>query len=154
MAINETNAMGLLTHGVYVIGTNNGKKKNLMTAAWVSQASSRPNMLVLAVSEKHYTAELIKETGHFSVSVLTEEQKDIAIACGSSSGRDTDKLKGLDIGMTPESDPVINGACAHLSCEVTDTFKASDHVLFVAKVVNSKVFSSNRMIFTRDLTGK
>ena len=45
----------------------------LMTAAWLSQVSGRPPMLMAAVSKSHYTAELLKASSRFSVSVLTKD---------------------------------------------------------------------------------
>ena len=84
---NIRSAMNTMTHGVYVIGTHADGKYNLMTAAWLSQVSGRPPMLMAAVSKSHYTAELLKDSSRFSVSVLTKDQRETALKCGSVSGR-------------------------------------------------------------------
>lgn len=80
-------AMNTLTHGVYVLGVHANDKDNLMTAAWLCQVASSPAMLVVAVSTGHLTADMIKEAGYFTVSVLKDTQKSTAVACGRVSGR-------------------------------------------------------------------
>lgn len=66
--------MNAITQGVYVIGAKNGEKKNLMTAAWLTQISSRPNQILVAVSAGHYTAEMLQNNAHFTISVLAKGQ--------------------------------------------------------------------------------
>lgn len=136
-------AMDYLTQGVYIVGVNDAKARNLMTAAWVSQIAS--DKLMLAVGKTHYTAELIGRSGHFGLSVLTAEQKEIALRCGKSSGRTADKLKGLDLCATEQGDPLIAGAAAHFSCRVEKVISDFDHVLFCAEVVDSRAFSGEPM---------
>lgn len=68
-------AMNTLTHGVYVLGVHANNKDNLMTAAWLCQVASSPAMLVVAVSTGHLTADMMKEAGYFTVSVLRDTQK-------------------------------------------------------------------------------
>ena len=86
------NAMSAITHGVYVLGVHTPEKDNLMTAAWSCQVSSNPPTLVVAVSSKHLTAQLIPQAGGFAVSVLSDEQKETALRNGRVSGRERDKL--------------------------------------------------------------
>ena len=83
--------MNAITQGVYVIGAKNGEKKNLMTAAWLTQISSRPNQILVAVSAGHYTAEMLQNNAHFTISVLAKGQEEVAKACGFVSGRNAEK---------------------------------------------------------------
>lgn len=144
---NIRSAMNAMTHGVYVIGTHADEKYNLMTAAWLSQISGRPPMLMAAVSKNHYTAELLKASSKFSVSVLTKDQRDIALKCGSVSGRKKDKLAEVDVIFTEEELPFIKGAAACIICEVTSVKESADHCLFIAEAVRGQMFSGEALLY-------
>lgn len=139
-------AAGALTHGVYVLGVKSGETVNLMTAAWITQISSSPAILV-AVGTSHYTAQLIREAGHFSVSTLRAGQRDIALHCGSVSGRNTNKLNGLSVTYSKAGDPLIADAAAHMECEVVNIYEDGDHTLFSAKIVDGKTFHDDYMLY-------
>lgn len=130
--------MDALTQGVYLVGTSAGGVRNLMTAAWVTQISS--NALLVAVGRSHYTAELIRQSGHFSLNVLSEAQRETAVFCGSVSGRDSDKLAGLPLTFSSEGDPLLDSAIAQFSCRVIHTAEVLDHVLFCGEIMDSRLF--------------
>lgn len=145
--INE--AMDALTHGVYVLGVHTPQKDNLMTAAWLCQVSGRPPMIAAAVSASHLTAELIKQAGSFTVSVLRPEQKTLAVLNGTVTGRKKDKLAETCTHMGALGHPVVDEAAAILECRVTDTVQASDHVVFIAEVVSGERFSGEPLIYRK-----
>lgn len=124
-----------LTHGVYLVGVDAGGVRNLMTAAWVTQISSRA--LLVAIGKTHYTAELIGRAGHFSLSVLTEAHREIAKRCGTVSGRDKDKLLDIPLRNSADGDPVLETAAAFFSCRVIQSTEVIDHVLFCGEILDS-----------------
>ena len=130
-------AMNTLTHGVYVLGVHANDKDNLMTAAWLCQVASSPAMLVVAVSTGHLTADLIKEAGYFTVSVLKDTQKSTAVACGRVSGRKEDKTKLVETEYTENGIPMIKDAAAQLVCKVVDQKVVTNHTLFIAEAVSA-----------------
>lgn len=132
-----SDAMQAITQGVYVIGVDDGEKKNLMTAAWITQISSLPEIL-LAVGSSHYTAKMIEKCGHFAVSVLSPSQVEIADYCGKHSARLTDKPAKVPHTFTAQGDPIVEGAAAYLDCKVNKVILTDDHVLFCAAVVDAK----------------
>lgn len=142
-------AMNTITHGVYIIGVQSQDTYNLMTCAWLAQVSGTPPMLMAAVSKKHYTAELVKASNKFSVSVLTPGQKELAIQCGTVSGRDKDKLSQTDVEFAYEDLPFVRGAAAYLTCEVNSIYDNTDHYLFVAEVVWGDTFSDETLLYRK-----
>ena len=134
---NVSKAMNTLTHGVYVLGVHANNKDNLMTAAWLCQVASSPAMLVVAVSTGHLTADMMKEAGYFTVSVLRDTQKDTAIACGRVSGRKEDKTKLVETEYTEDGIPMIKDAAAQLVCKVVDQKVVTNHTLFIAEAVSA-----------------
>ena len=134
-----------LTHGVYLVGTNVNCVQNLMTAAWVTQISSKA--LLVAVGRSHYTAELIRQSGHFSLSVLSQEQREIARSCGTVSGRKANKLEGLCVTPSADGDPLLAGAVAHFACRVIHTAEVLDHVLFCAEIADAQLLEGTPLSY-------
>ena len=134
---NISKAMNTLTHWVYVLGVHANDKDNLMTAAWLCQVASSPAMLVVAVSTGHLTADMIKEAGYFTVSVLKDTQKSTAVACGRVSGRKEDKTKLVETEYSEDGIPMIKGAAAQLVCKVVDQKVVTNHTLFIAEAVSA-----------------
>ena len=136
-------AMSTLTHGVYILGVHTPEKDNLMTAAWLCQVSSAPAMLAVAVSSGHLTEDLIRKAEKFTVSVLGENQKSSAMACGSASGRNTDKIALVNVKYTQSGIPVIDGALAQMECRVVDiNTVVGNHTIFIAEVIDTRRGSS------------
>lgn len=56
-------------------------------------------MWVVLVRPSRYTYSLIEETGVFTVNVPTPEMNELVKICGTRSGRDMDKLAGVETSM-------------------------------------------------------
>jgi flavin reductase (DIM6/NTAB) family NADH-FMN oxidoreductase RutF len=133
-----------ISQGVYIITVRTKEKINGMTAAWVSQVSLNPLMLMVSIAPARHTHNLIKESGYFAVNVLTEEQQNLASYFGSQSGRNVDKFKDRNYFDAPKGSPVLDGAMAFFECKVVDTFKAGDHTLFVGEVLTAKLLRNDK----------
>ena len=140
-------AIDKLSLGVYAIGSKAGDKENVMTAAWLMQAAYEPAHLLVSISKGHYTAELIDESGMFSVSVFSDEQFQTAHYCGFISGRDEDKLKEVPHTYGKKGLPLIDGAAAHMECEVTARYELNESVLYVGKIVSQAVQDENPLLY-------
>ena len=141
------NYMNSITQGVYVIGTKKDSTYNLMTAAWLTQISARPNQIAVAISSGHLTAELIKEQKYFSISILESGQKQIAKICGTQSGRTVDKSKLVPYRLNSQGLPVISGSAAQLACKAVQCIDTGDHILVLAEVTGGKVLSDKVLIY-------
>lgn len=131
-----TDLMDRVTQGVYLIGVQKGDSYNFMTAAWVTQVSYNPCRIALCVASSHYTAELIDKAGMFTVSILADDQTDLAKACGYESGRKVDKAARVPFTTGPRKLPAVTGAAAVLDCKVDQRIDLGDHQLFIAEVID------------------
>ena len=102
--------------------SRDGKKRNVMTAAWSTLVEFDPPRLVVVINKDAYTRSLIEESGMFAVCVPTVSIVNQVYAVGSVSGRDTDKFTqfGLVAEKSRELDiPVIEKGCvAWLECRL------------------------------------
>ncbi len=124
-----------LTHGVYVLATRRGRETSGMTAAWVTQVSEKPPCLAISVRGDRYTHDHIMQSATFSLSVLRDDQVDVATHFGETSGEYVDKFLGVPYGLTPSGSPHLLDCLAYLDCRVLDTMRAGDHTVIVGEVI-------------------
>lgn len=125
-----------ITNGLYILGVKDQDTQNLMTAAWLTQVSSEPFLIAAAVANHHYTAQLIKRSHQFTISILTGDQTKQAKACGLVSGRTHNKLADADTD-TFHSIPIIKNSAGWLYLSVEQFHETGDHTLFIGKVMDS-----------------
>ncbi len=144
-------AFTALVHGVYVITTRLGDRLNGMTAAWVSQVSLSPLLLMVAIAPPRYSHDLIKESKVFAVNVLTAGQVDLGKRFGFASGRRVDKFAGLEYLTAATGSPILPEAYAYFDLKLVDTFPAGDHNLFVGEVLEAKILQPEKqpLVFSK-----
>jgi flavin reductase (DIM6/NTAB) family NADH-FMN oxidoreductase RutF len=133
-------ALAELTHGVYVLGARRGREMTAMTAAWVAQVSERPPCVAVSVRDDRYTSGVVLESATFSLSILRDDQVDVATYFAETSGEYHDKLHGVPYGQSPNGSPVLLDCLAYLDCKVLDTARAGDHTVFIGEVTASESY--------------
>lgn len=144
----EKEAMYKLTYGLFVLTTTDGEKQNGCIVNTVSMITDNPKRITVFVNKANYTEELLRKTGVFNVSVLTEKTPfDIFKQFGFASGRDTDKFANIAYPKTENGLYYIpEYANAVLSGKVIDAYDYGTHTLFVAEVTEGKVLSSDKSV--------
>lgn len=144
----EKEAMYKLTYGLFVLTTTDGEKQNGCIVNTVSMITDSPKRITVFVNNANYSAELLKKTGVFNVSVLTESAPfDIFKQFGFSSGRDTDKFAGGRYAMSENGLYYLpEHTNAVLSAKVVDSYDYGSHTLFVAEVTEAKTLSSEKSV--------
>jgi len=133
-----------ISHGVYIITVRTKERTNGMTAAWVSQVSMQPLLLMVSIAPARFTHNLIKESGYFSINVLDEDTMNYGAVFGFKSGRKVDKFQGIPYFDAPNGSPVLKDVLAFLECKVADIISAGDHSLFIGEVVAAKILKEDK----------
>ena len=133
---NVQQVLGKVLNGVCIIGAGYNDKVNGMTAAWVSQVSFDPVLVMAAVGKERHTHKMIEKSGVFSISVLYENQIDLAKHFGFKSGKDIDKFTGVPYETNSTACPVLKDCLAYLDCKVVGSYQAGDHTLFIAEILS------------------
>ena len=128
-----------LSVGVYVIGVADGERRGAFTAAWVTQVSFDPLLLVLSVNPENASYEILRAGGVFTVNVLEHGQLELARLFGTTSSREHDKLAGVPWQAGGNGAPVLDDALAYFECMVENSHPAGDHELVVARVLGGLV---------------
>ena len=69
----EKEAMYKLTYGLFVLTTTDGEKQNGCIVNTVSMITDNPKRITVYVNKANYSESLLRKTGVFNVSVLTEK---------------------------------------------------------------------------------
>lgn len=116
-------------------------RANAMTVSFFSEVAHHPTSLWVSIAQSSYTHKLLEDVGQFSLVVLNQTQKEIALRCGSVSGRDEDKCATLDLYPGPEGYLFLNGALASTACSVRQRVPVGDHTLFIADILQTDMES-------------
>jgi flavin reductase (DIM6/NTAB) family NADH-FMN oxidoreductase RutF len=119
-----------------VTSSANGQRGGLI-ATFVNQASIVPEMprVVLGIARQHYTASLIEESDAFALHLIGEQHIDWVWRFGLRSGREGDKLEGLEVTNGPTGSPVLRDALAWLDCRVEARLDTGDRTVYLAAVI-------------------
>lgn len=144
----EKTAMYKLTYGLFVLTTTDGEKQNGCIVNTVSMITDNPKRITVYVNKANYSEELLRKTGVFNVSVLTESAPfDIFKRFGFASGRDTDKFDGIAVEKSENGLYYLpNHTNAVLSAKVVDCYDYGTHTLFVAEVTEGKTLSDEKSV--------
>lgn len=144
----DREAVYKLTYGLFVLTTEYNGKQNGCIVNTVSMITDNPTRIVVFVNKSNYTEELMRKSGVFNVSVLTESAPfDVFKQFGFSSGRDVDKFAGKSYSKAENGVYYVEEHVnALLSAKVVDYYDYGTHTLFVAEVTDAKKLSDETSV--------
>lgn len=137
--------------GVYVVGVTDGHRKSAFTAAWITQVSFNPLLLVVSVNPHSSTYPLLESGRVFSVNVLGQDQLELARHFGTPGL--PDKLAGIRWQSGVSGCPLLSDALAWFECEVSAIHPAGDHVIVMGQVTAGQLRNPDRLPLTYRDTG-
>lgn len=144
----DKKAMFRLTYGLFILTAKEGDKDNGCIVNTVSQVTTEPNRIVVAVNKKNYTHDMIVRTGLFNVSVLTEGSRyETYKHWGFQSGADVDKTQAISFQRAENGVIYIaEETNAFLSAKVVSMTDLGTHTLFLADVTDAAVLSEDASV--------
>jgi flavin reductase (DIM6/NTAB) family NADH-FMN oxidoreductase RutF/rubredoxin len=139
----DAKALYKIGYGLYVVTSKKGEKLNGQIANTVFQITSEPPTIAVSINKSNLTWEFIKESGVFAVSVLCQDTPlDFIGRFGFKSGRDTDKLEGINYKIGQTKAPIVtDNAVAYLEVEVSNEMDMGTHTVFAGRVINAEVLT-------------
>ena len=140
---NDLKALFNIGYGLYVLTSGDGKKDNGMIVNAVTQVTSAPNRVAVAINKDNYTHHLVKQTGIMNVNCLSVDAPfSVFEKYGFVSGRNKNKFEGTDVlrsgnGLVylPE---YIN---SFMSLKVESYIDLGTHGMFVCSVTEARVMN-------------
>ncbi len=140
----DKKTMYKLTYGLFVLTSAVDGKDSGCIINTAGQVTSEPNRISIAVNKANFTHDLVKESGKFNVSILSEDASfDIFKHFGFQSGRDVDKFAGYaDCKRSANGLYYVTaGTNGYISATVEQSIDLGSHTLFIAAVDDMEVLS-------------
>lgn len=129
--------------GLYVLGSRDGERRNLMTCNLAVQVATRPKLVGVAVDVDAVTHGLVEAGGVFALSLLDRADRavvrrfvkpvdDVRVGPDGSG-----TMNGVAVVSAVTGAPVLEGAAAYLDCAVRRAVALGSHTWFVGEVVGS-----------------
>jgi flavin reductase (DIM6/NTAB) family NADH-FMN oxidoreductase RutF/rubredoxin len=138
-------ALFKISYGLYIVCSGSKERGNGYISNTVFQVTSDPPRFATCCNKDNHTVELIQQSGVYSVSVLQRDAGAGTLGTfGYKSGKDTDKLKGMDIRYGETGVPIVlNDAIAYLEFRVEKTIDVGTHLMFIGELVHSEVLDDD-----------
>ncbi len=130
------NVMFNISYGLYILTAKTEKLNGCVINA-LSQVTSTPNRIIIAINKNNFTTEQILKTKKFNVSILNEEANfDLIKRFGFASGKNINKFEDFsDYKIAENEIPYISqGTNSYISAEVLEVRDLGSHYEFLADV--------------------
>lgn len=110
---------------------------NLATVSWWTYLSFNPCMIAYAMAKTSYSGEMVRSNQKVILTVPGSKIADAVVGCGSTTGRDTDKIAQFGIAMqeVPGSDIRIPlHSRVAIKCNLKEFIETGDHYLYICNV--------------------
>lgn len=140
----DITALQKLSYGLFVLTAREGEKDNGCIVNTVMQITDTPKQIMVGVNKNNYTHDMIKRTGIFNVTVLTQEAAfDVFRNFGFQSGRDADKFANIPEFRTANGIRYVADCANAVLCgKVVSEIDCGTHTVFVAQVLDAHMLSS------------
>ncbi len=133
-------ALYKISYGLFVLTAREDGRDNGCIINTAAQLTDKPCRITISVNRQNLTHDMIKRTGVFNVSVLTESAPlELFRNFGFRSGRDADKFAGFKDTARSSNGLlyITKHTNALLSCRVVGMHEYGTHTVFVAEVTES-----------------
>lgn len=134
--------MGKFATGITIVSTEYKGEMVGMTVNAFMSVSLDPKLIAISIDENASMYTKLQESSQFGLSILKEEQKELSMIFSKQMEKD----RSIPY-IIQDSVPVIDGSIATLTCQVMDTAKAGDHLIFIAEVTNIQANEGDPILF-------
>jgi flavin reductase (DIM6/NTAB) family NADH-FMN oxidoreductase RutF/rubredoxin len=137
-------AMFNISYGLYVLTANLDGKDNGCIINTVTQVTSDPNQITIAVNKNNYTRDMIAQSKKFTASIISQQADfELFKRFGFQSGKTVDKFAGFSATrrLPNEALLITEGTNSYISGYVTQEIDLGTHSLFIASVTDMDVLN-------------
>src|SRR5581483_4777814 len=126
--------LGCFPTGVTIVTAIEGGRPVGLAVGSFFSVSLDPPLVGFCVMTTSNTWPAIERQRSFGVSILADDQVDV---CRRLAGKEPDKFDALSWSPGPVTgSPLIEGAVAHLDCDLEQQHRAGDHWIVVGRVLH------------------
>ncbi len=133
-------ALGRLSGGLYIITAEKGGVSSAMLASWVSQASTKPLGLSIAVAKDRAIESFMHVGDRFILNVLEEGNYQLLMRHFLKRfAPGADRFTGIKTYPAANGSPILADALAYVECEVVSRMECPDHWVVYSTVDAGRV---------------
>ena len=127
-------------------------KLNAQIVVAVGAASIVPSQprVVVQIYKRNFSHGQIHGSGAFALNFLGKDQLQLIPEFGLVSGRDKDKLSGVDFRLGPSGSPLLRDCWGYLDCRVINVLDGGDMTCFLGEVLAGDIGSDDGPLWWRD----
>jgi len=133
-----------LTYGLFVLTSAYEGKDSGCIINTAGQVTSEPNRISITVNKANFTHDLVRDSGKFNISILSEEAGfDVYKHFGFQSGRTVDKFAGYESCKRSANGLyyITAGTNGYIGADVEQSVDLGSHTMFIASVKEMEVLS-------------
>ena len=140
--------MGHFATGVTVVASRrpDGRPVGLTVSAFTS-LSLDPPLLLICIHKDAEAHDVLLQNGHFGVSVLKEDQQDVALTFATADP--DERFRDITVVEGPLGSPLVHGSLAWMECRISRSHPGGDHSIIVADVLECEADEGNPLLFFR-----
>jgi len=148
-----TDLLHLAQRPVWIVTASNGARRGGLVATFVLQSSIDPErpVLVIGLAPNHFTTGLVRDSGRVGLHLVTRQQIDHVWRFAVGSGRDRDKLEGLELLPSELGVPLLADGLAWFECRVIHEYESGDRIFFWTDVVRGGKQSAGSPLLEREV---
>lgn len=139
-----------IPHPLNICGVKDGEELNGFTVSWMTQASFKPPLIVIAVRQDSRSHAMIQASQVFSISFLSSSQKDLAEKFFQPLRRNGDKFGDVEFYTGETGCPIIKEALGYIECQVRGSLEQGDHSVFVGEVIAAALHREGDPLLLKD----
>lgn len=145
----NTNTLFKVTYGLYVLIANENGFDNGCIINTFSQVTNTPTRVAAVVNKTNKTADMIRKTGVFNVSIISETANfELFKNFGFQSGNEVNKfVEFKDVARSENGLLYITkNSNSYISGKVTDTVDFGTHYMFVADITGAEILNDEKSV--------
>ncbi|MGA7224926.1 MAG: flavin reductase family protein [Candidatus Acidiferrales bacterium] len=130
----------LLTNGMYIITARSGERYGAATITWVSQASFKPPLLMVALRKDGSVYQCLVESRLAVLHVLDAVQRDLAQKFFAATEESQGMLNGEPYSEGTTRAPILDNLGSYLECKVVEIVEQhGDHAVAILEAVDAVI---------------
>jgi flavin reductase (DIM6/NTAB) family NADH-FMN oxidoreductase RutF len=148
--------MGRLWSPLAAVTSHWQGRDNVQMAVAITAASIVPDRprVIIQLYKTNLSHEMVLSSGAFALNFLREDQLALVGDFGLVSGRDQDKLDGVDQTVGTSGSPLLTDCFGYMDCRVINAMDGGDMTCFLADVLDGKTLSEGELLWWRDARRK
>lgn len=143
------NVLSQFPYGIFVVGSREGGRPQVMIATWITQVSFFPQMVALSLETDSKMADAVRQSGFFSLNLLPKDGKEIAASFLKTPEVTATSIGGHAYAEALNGSPFLLEATASLECRVVHRSMTGDHELILGEVVDARTHREGEVLTMR-----